>query len=288
MEFGLQPRDLLCFGEVRKQAEGPEAARLARLDRQHDLLERLRCAMPPSVLTAAASLAILARLCRLVQTDVRDDELLHAGRGVGGGVPNLADRLDSLLRRGRTVAVRLGQRARDGNRALLCAASFAASMVHSFANSRAFLIASASRLPAVAPLTIEAVMPSMPPEAARADLVAAASMLDRFALTDLMDWFALSTSTVTTSSIWLLFAMRVRPLAVQLVPFFVQDQHRVELISPDIVQADVDAQVESRSQVEGAPDEQAGFGGLRGVELVLGAVVATTASWRVRTQAGIA
>ena len=91
-----------------------------------------------------------------------------------------------------------------------CAASFAASMVHSFANSMAFLIASASRLPAVAPLTIEAVMPSIPDEAARADFVAAASMPDRFALTLLMDWFALSTSTVTTSSSWLLFAMGVR------------------------------------------------------------------------------
>ena len=37
----------------------------------------------------------------------------------------------------------------------------------------------------MAPLTIEAVMPSMPPRRARADFVAAASMLDRFALTDL-------------------------------------------------------------------------------------------------------
>jgi hypothetical protein len=79
-----------------------------------------------------------------------------------------------------------------------------------------------------------------------------------------------------------------RPLAVQLVAFFVQDQHCVELISPDIVEADVDSQVERRSQIESAPDEQSGLGGLRSVELVLGAVVATTASGRVRTQAGVA
>ena len=82
----------------------------------------------------------------------------------------------------------------------------------------------------MAPFTIEAVMPSMPCEAPRADFVAAVSMLDRFALTLLMDWFALSTSTVTTSSIWLLFAMGVRPLAIQLVPLVVEDQHRVELV----------------------------------------------------------
>ena len=114
-------------------------------------------------------------------------------------------------------------------------------------------------------------------------------MPDRFALTLLMDWFALSTSTVTTSSIWLLLlAMGVHPLAVQLVPFVVQDQHRVKLVCRDLVQADVDAQIERRPQVEGAPDEQAGFGGLRGIEFVLRAVVATTAFGRVRTQARFA
>jgi hypothetical protein len=82
--------------------------------------------------------------------------------------------------------------------------------------------------------------------------------------------------------------MRVRSLAVQLVPFFVQDHHCVEFVGPDIIQPDVDSQVERRAQVEGAPDEQAGFGSLRGVELVLGAVVATSAIGGVRTQAGIA
>ena len=84
------------------------------------------------------------------------------------------------------------------------------------------------------------------------------------------DWLALSTSTVTTSSTWLLFAMGVRTFAIQLVSLVVQDQHRVKLISPDIVQADVDAQVQSRAQIEGAPDEQAGFGCLRGILLETG------------------
>ncbi len=73
-----------------------------------------------------------------------------------------------------------------------------------------------------------------------------------------------------------------------MVPFLFEDQHGVELVGPNIVKADVDTEVERRAQVESAPDEQSGFGGLRGVEFVLGAVVATTTFGRVRTQAGIA
>jgi hypothetical protein len=64
----------------------------------------------------------------------------------------------------------------------------------------AFLIASASRWSAAAPFTIDAVMWSMPAEAPRAARTAVCSMPERFALTLLMDWFALSTSTVMTSS----------------------------------------------------------------------------------------
>src|SRR5579883_1038885 len=80
------------------------------------------------------------------------------------------------------------------------AACLAASMVHCLAQSTAVLMASASRLPAVAPLTIEAVMPSMPAEAPRAAFAAVASMLDRLALTLLMEAFARLASTSTTSS----------------------------------------------------------------------------------------
>ena len=50
----------------------------------------------------------------------------------------------------------------------------------------------------------------------------------------------------------------------------------------------MDAEVQRRAQVERAPDKQTGFGGLRGVEFVLGAVVTTTAIGRVRTQARFA
>jgi hypothetical protein len=82
--------------------------------------------------------------------------------------------------------------------------------------------------------------------------------------------------------------MGVDALALQLVPFVLQDQHGVELVGRDIIQADVDTEVERRAQVESAPDEQSGFGGLRGVELVLRAVVAAATLRRVRTKARIA
>jgi hypothetical protein len=61
-------------------------------------------------------------------------------------------------------------------------------------------MASASRFPAVAPFTMAAVMPSMPCAAPRALFAAAASMLDRLALTLLMDALARLASTSTTSS----------------------------------------------------------------------------------------
>jgi len=56
------------------------------------------------------------------------------------------------------------------------------------------------QIPAVAPLTMLAVMPSIPAEAPRAALAAVCSMLDRPALTLLIEALALSTSTWTTSS----------------------------------------------------------------------------------------
>ena len=89
----------------------------------------------------------------------------------------------------------------------VCAAWFAASMVHSFAHSMAFLIDSAMRLPAAAPLTMLAVMPSIPADAPCAAFDAACSMLDRPVLTLLIEAFALLTSTSTTSSSLLLSAM---------------------------------------------------------------------------------
>ena len=55
--------------------------------------------------------------------------------------------------------------------------------VNSFAQPSALLMASANKLPAVAPFTMAAVMPSIPCAAPFALLVADASMLDRLALT---------------------------------------------------------------------------------------------------------
>ena len=73
-----------------------------------------------------------------------------------------------------------------------------------------------------------------------------------------------------------------------MVPLVVQDQDCVELVGPDIVKANVDTEIKRRAYIESAPDDQSGFGGLRGVELVLRTVVATTTFERVRTQGGIA
>src|SRR5947209_10447337 len=79
-------------------------------------------------------------------------------------------------------------------------------MVHSFAHSRAFLIDSAIKLPAAAPFTMLAVMPSIPADAPCAAFDAACSMLDRPVLTLLIEAFALLTSTSTTSSSLLLLS----------------------------------------------------------------------------------
>jgi hypothetical protein len=78
------------------------------------------------------------------------------------------------------------------------------------------------------------------------------------------------------------------PLTLQLVPLVVEDQHRVELVGWNLAQANVDTEVQSRAQVQGAPDEQTGFGGLRGVQFVLGAVVAATTIGSIGTQAWFA
>jgi hypothetical protein len=50
----------------------------------------------------------------------------------------------------------------------------------------------------------------------------------------------------------------------------------------------VDTKVERRAQIQSPPDEESGFTGLRDVEFVLWAVIATATLRRVRTKAGIA
>src|ERR1035437_8910655 len=115
------------------------------------------------------------------------------------------------------------------------AACSAAPMVHSFAQSSAFLIESASRLPAAEPLTILTVSPSMPADAPRAAFPAACSMLDKPVLMLLIDAFALLTSTSTTSSSLLLSAMVSRRLlSFQQIPLLRDDQHCAELIRANL------------------------------------------------------
>ncbi len=77
-------------------------------------------------------------------------------------------------------------------------------------------------------------------------------------------------------------------LAFEQIAFFVEDPHGVELIRPDLVQADADSHIEGRSEIEGAADQQAGRGVLRFVELVLRAVMAASALGRIRAEAGLA
>jgi hypothetical protein len=82
--------------------------------------------------------------------------------------------------------------------------------VNSLAALKAFWMASASRLPAVAPLRIEAVMPSRPREAAPVAFTAVASRPDSPALTLLIEALALSASTVTTGASLLSAAVLAR------------------------------------------------------------------------------
>jgi hypothetical protein len=81
--------------------------------------------------------------------------------------------------------------------------------------------------------------------------------------------------------------MGVHSLSVQLLPFFFEDRHRIELVGPDVVHADVDAELERYAQVEGAADQEPGFRTLRRIKLILGAVVATAAFRGIRAEAGI-
>jgi hypothetical protein len=159
--------------------------------------------------------------------------------------------------------------------------------VNSLAQESALLMALASRFPAVAPFTMAAVMPSMPCAAPRAHFTAEASMLDRLALTLLMDALALFVSTSTTSSS-LLSAMRVHLFAVQRITLLFQRHQRLELVRADLIEADSDAQLQRRPKVERAAQQQTRLGGLRRVQPVQRAVVAAAAIVRsVWAEAGV-
>jgi len=133
-----------------------------------------------------------------------------------------------------------------------------------------------------------AVIPSIPCDAPRAVFTAEASMLDRLALTLLMDALARLVSTSTTSSS-LLSAMAVHLFAVQRVAFFFEHHQRSELIGPDLIEFDPDTQLQRSPKVERAPQQQTRLGGLSGVQLVERAVAASAAIvGSVWAEAGVA
>jgi len=133
-----------------------------------------------------------------------------------------------------------------------------------------------------------AVMPSIPCDAPRALFAAAASMLDRLALTLLMDALARLASTSTTSSS-LLSAMLVQLLAIQGVAFVCEQDEGSELIRPDLVQADSDAHLQRGLEIDRTAQQQTRLGRLRRVQFVQRAMVATAAIvGSVRAEAGIA
>ena len=76
----------------------------------------------------------------------------------------------------------------------------------------------------------------------------------------------------------------VQLFTVQAVTFFFEDEHGEELISSDLIQANPDTQLQCRAKIDGAADEHPRLRGLRGVQSVQRAVVATAAIRRVRAQ----
>ena len=83
--------------------------------------------------------------------------------------------------------------------------------------------------------------------------------------------------------------MRIQLLAVQLFAFVFEDQHRVELIRADVIEAEMDAQLQRRAEIQSAPNEEAGFRRLRPIQLVERTVVApVTVVGRVGTQLRVA
>lgn len=75
---------------------------------------------------------------------------------------------------------------------------------------------------------------------------------------------------------------------MQALALCAQYEHGEELIGPDLVESDADAQLQGRSEVDCAADEQAGFGRLGGIQAVQRAVVAAVAVRRIRAQHRIA
>ena len=68
--------------------------------------------------------------------------------------------------------------------------------------------------------------------------------------------------------------MGIQLVAVQLFAFVFEDQHRVEFIRANVIEGEVDAQLQRRTEVQCAPDEETGLRRLRLVELIERTVVA--------------
>ncbi len=78
-------------------------------------------------------------------------------------------------------------------------------------------------------------------------------------------------------------------LSIQPVPFLLKNQHAVELVGGDLVEADIDTRLQRGAQIERVPEEQAGLRRLRGVELVERSVVtAATVVRRIGAELRIA
>jgi hypothetical protein len=83
--------------------------------------------------------------------------------------------------------------------------------------------------------------------------------------------------------------MGIYLLAVQPVALFFEHHQGAELVRPNFIETDPDAQLQGRPEIECAPDEKPGLGILCCVELVERAVVAPVAVvGPIRTDAGIA
>ncbi|GIW55500.1 MAG: hypothetical protein KatS3mg082_1904 [Nitrospiraceae bacterium] len=77
--------------------------------------------------------------------------------------------------------------------------------------------------------------------------------------------------------------------AIGQITFLFDDEHGEELIRPDLVEADSDAQLQRRPEIKRAPQQQTRLRGLRRVQLVERAVAAAAAVVRsVRAEARVA
>jgi hypothetical protein len=66
-------------------------------------------------------------------------------------------------------------------------------------------------------------------------------------------------------------------LSIEVFTFIIEDEHRIELIRPDLIETDSEAQRQRCAKIEAAADQQSRLRSLGRVQIVQGTVV-TTAS----------